>query len=138
MSGRLLALDIGTKRIGVARTDILKLSINPVGTYHVSNFLQELDSLIKSEGPIEAILFGWPLHNGKEGKATLRVQNWMNRIKKLYPDTPMHKIDESYTSEEAHQLQRDLGIPKLKRQDKDRVDAMAAVLILKRFLDENA
>lgn len=133
MKGRLIALDIGAKRIGVARTDILQISLNAVGTYHVNEFMDALEHLLK-EGPIEALVVGWPLNNGEEGKATERVQNWINRIKKIYPDIPIIKEDESNTSIEAKELQFKVGMGKKKRKEKAAVDRIAAVLILKRYL----
>ncbi|MDV7392255.1 RuvX/YqgF family protein, partial [Arthrospira platensis SPKY1] len=70
MKGRLLAIDIGNKRIGVARTDVLQLSVNAVGTFHVEEFPTAFNRLMQEEGPIEAVIFGWPLNNGEEGPAT--------------------------------------------------------------------
>ena len=133
MKGRLIALDIGAKRIGVARTDILQISLNAVGTYHVNEFMDALAALL-IEGPIEALVVGWPLNNGEEGKATERVQNWINRIQKIYPNIPIIKEDESYTSVEAKEVQFKVGIGKKKRQEKAMVDRIAAILILKRYL----
>lgn len=133
MKGRLIALDIGAKRIGVARTDILQISLNAVGTYHVNEFMDALATLLK-EGPIEALIVGWPLNDGEEGKATERVQNWINRIQKIYPTIPIIKEDESNTSVEAKEIQFQVGMGKKKRQEKATVDRIAAVLILKRYL----
>jgi len=133
LKGRLIALDIGAKRIGVARTDILQISLNAVGTYHVNEFMDALAALL-IEGPIEALVVGWPLNNGEEGKATERVQNWINRIQKIYPNIPIIKEDESYTSVEAKEVQFKVGIGKKKRQEKAMVDRIAAILILKRYL----
>jgi putative Holliday junction resolvase len=133
LKGRLIALDIGAKRIGVARTDILQISLNAVGTYHVNEFMDALENLLK-EGPIEALVVGWPLNNGEEGKATERVQNWINRIQKIYPNIPIIKEDESNTSIEAKELQFKVGMGKKKRKEKAAVDRIAAVLILKRYL----
>jgi len=133
LKGRLIALDIGAKRIGVARTDILQISLNAVGTYHVNEFMDALATLLK-EGPIEALIVGWPLNNGEEGKATERVQNWINRIQKIYPTIPVIKEDESNTSVEAKEIQFQVGMGKKKRQEKATVDRIAAVLILKRYL----
>jgi putative Holliday junction resolvase len=133
LKGRLIALDIGAKRIGVARTDILQISLNAVGTYHVNEFMDALATLLK-EGPIEALIVGWPLNDGEEGKATERVQNWINRIQKIYPTIPIIKEDESNTSVEAKEIQFQVGMGKKKRQEKATVDRIAAVLILKRYL----
>lgn len=135
MKGRLIALDIGAKRIGLARTDVLQLSVNPAGTHHVNALPDVLDQMIHQEGPVEALIFGWPLNEGQEGKATVRVQQWMNRFKNKYPDLPQHKVDESFSSVEAQALQLQAGVKKSKRQDKSRIDELAAVLILKRYLD---
>lgn len=133
LKGRLIALDIGAKRIGVARTDILQISLNAVGTYHVNEFMAAFAELMK-DGPIEALIVGWPLNNGEEGKATERVQNWINRIQNMYTDVVIIKQDESNTSVEAKDLQFQVGMGKKKRQEKAAVDRIAAVLILKRYL----
>lgn len=134
MKGKLLALDIGAKRIGVARTDALQISINPVDTFHVSYFIEAFDQLILEDKPV-AVVVGWPLNYGEEGKATDRVQNWINRLSKKYKHIPFIKVDESFSSVEAKEVQHQAGLKKKKRADKESVDKIAAVVILKRYLD---
>lgn len=135
MKGKLIALDIGAKRIGVARTDALQISVNPVDTFHVSKFPTSFKNLMDEENPV-AVIVGWPLNQqGGEGKSTERVQNWINRLSKLYPETPFIKVDESYSSVEAKEMQFKAGLSKKKRAEKEAVDKLAAALILKRYID---
>ena len=63
------------------------------------------------------------------------VQEFINRLKKLYPEMPIHKVDERYTSNQAVDVMLEIGIPKKKRRKKECVDRIAAALILQIFLD---
>ena len=132
---RLVGIDVGTKRIGIAQTDLLKTFASPVGTFPPDQVFQQLKK-IAEQATIDAFIVGWPLGtDGKEGKSTERVQQFINRLKKLIPNIPVHKVDERYTSTQAMDVMIQAGVSKKKRREKERVDRIAAALILERYLE---
>ena len=134
---RLVGIDVGKKRIGIAQTDLLKTISSPVGTFPPELIIKELQK-IASQAPVDAFIIGWPLNTeGEEGPATQMVQEFINRLKKNFPQIPIIKVDERYTSNKARDVLIHAGLPKKKRQQKDRVDRIAAALILQKYLEEN-
>ena len=132
---RLVGIDVGTKRCGLAKTDLLKTIASPVGTFSPEEIIIEISRIVE-ESQVEGFVVGWPLTpNGEEGKATKMVQEFINRLKNLYPSIPVTKIDERYTSNNAKDLMLEIGVPKKKRKQKSRVDRIAAALILQNYLD---
>lgn len=132
---RLVGIDVGTKRIGIAQTDLLKTIASPYGTFPPEKVLDVLRS-ITQQSKVEAFIVGWPLTmKGEEGKATERVQHFINRLKKAFPDIDIHKVDERNTSVKAMNSMIEAGVPKKKRREKERVDRIAAALILQQYLD---
>ena len=134
---RLIGIDVGKKRCGIAQTDLLKTIATPVGTFSPDETIQKIEYLVK-ESPIERFIVGWPLMpDGNEGAATEMVQEFINRISKKFKDIPISKIDERYTSNRAKEVMLEIGIPKKKRRQKERVDRIAAAVILQTYLDSN-
>lgn len=133
--GRIIGIDVGTKRTGLARTDLLRMSANPVGTFGNDQVFQELDNQIHNEQVIK-IVVGWPLTpRGNEGKATERVEKFIGKLTERYPDMEIEKVDERYTSKEAVQAMIDAGVPQKKRREKERIDQAAAAIILQKYLE---
>ncbi len=134
---RIIGIDVGTKRIGLAQTDLLQTIASPEGTYTPQEIFEVLDAKLK-EHPVSTFVVGWPLMpGGDEGEATKKVQKFIDKLKKRYPEIPVEKVDERYTSELAKQAMIQGGLPRKKRREKDRVDRIAAALILQTFLDRN-
>lgn len=134
---RLVGLDVGTKRIGIAQTDLLKTFATPVGTYAPNKVFSELKSIV-SQSQIDAFIVGWPLTTtGELGKATDRVSSFIGELKKKFPEIAVIKVDERYTSSQAVEVMIEAGVPKKKRREKERVDQIAAALILERYLEQN-
>jgi|TARA_R100001591_G_scaffold118638_1_gene143251 putative Holliday junction resolvase len=132
---RLIGIDVGRKRCGLAQTDLLQTIASPVGTFSPDEIIEKIAHIVE-ESPVEGFIVGWPLTpNGEEGSATQMVQEFINRLKKLYPEMPIHKVDERYTSNQAVDVMLEIGIPKKKRRKKECVDRIAAALILQIFLD---
>ncbi|MFN1835406.1 Holliday junction resolvase RuvX [Balneola sp. MJW-20] len=133
---RLVGIDVGTKRIGVARTDLLQTIASPVGTFSPDDILAELKALVE-DSKIEKFIVGWPLNpNGEEGRATDMVDEFIKKIlSKHFPDIPVVRIDERYTSNKALDLMLEAGVPKQKRKEKGRRDRIAAAIILQNYLD---
>jgi putative Holliday junction resolvase len=131
----LIGIDVGKKRCGLAQTDLLKTIASPVGTFSPEEILEKISQIVE-KSPVECFVVGWPLTpNGEEGSATQMVQEFINRLQKLHKDIPIIKVDERYTSNQAKDLMLDIGVPKKKRREKERVDRIAAALILQNYLD---
>lgn len=134
--GRILGVDVGSKRVGLARTDLLRTNANPVGTYAPEDSIEEIERQIQSEGPVMAIVVGWPLTpQGDPTNATELVQNYIKRLKNRFIGVKIYKMDERYTSRQAMKIMVKSGVPKKKRNKKGRVDQAAAALILQQFLE---
>lgn len=134
---RLIGIDVGSKRCGLAQTDLLKTIASPVGTFSPDEILEKISQILE-KSPVEEFIVGWPLTpNGEEGNATQMVQEFINRLKKRYKDIPVIKVDERYTSNQAKDVMLEIGVPKKKRREKERVDRIAAALILQTYLESN-
>ena len=134
--GRIIGLDIGTKWIGVARTDLLRTVANPVGTYHTSEIFDELRKQLENER-VEKIVVGWPLTPaGEEGKAINMVEEFLSELETEFPDMDIAKIDERYTTKEAVRAMVEAGVPKMKRRKSDRINQAAAAIILQKYIEQ--
>lgn len=135
--GRIIGIDVGTKRTGLARTDLLRTSANPIGTFDSHEVFEELDKLVGNKNErVVKIVVGWPLTpEGNEGDATKRVEKFIDKLDARYPDIKIEKIDERYTSKEAVQAMIDAGVPRKKRREKERIDQVAAAIILQKYLE---
>lgn len=132
---RLIGIDVGKKRCGLAQTDLLQTIASPVGTFSPDEIIDKITHIVE-ESQVEGFVIGWPLMpNGKEGEATRMVQEFINRLKNLYPEIPVFKIDERYTSNQALDVMIEIGVPQKKRRKKERVDRIAAALILQAYLE---
>lgn len=133
--GRILSIDYGRKRTGLAVTDPLK--IIPGGLTTVSTHLlwDYLNDYISRE-PVERIVIGRPLQtNGQASENLQRVEAFVNRWKKAHKDIPVEYVDERYTSVLAHRTMLDAGLRKKARQDKALVDEISATIILQSYMD---
>lgn len=135
---RIIGIDFGTKRVGLAMTDPLGMFAQPVGTYSPSHAIDRLRDIERDEG-ISLIIMGWPLTlDGEETKVTEQVQMYINRIAKVFPRVKIEKFDERYSSRRASAALVDAGVGKKARRQKGRLDAAAAALILQDYLDEDS
>lgn len=134
--GRILGVDVGSKRVGLARTDLLRTSANPVGTFTLHESFAEIKNQIENEGPVRGIVVGWPLTpQGEPTHATPLVEEYLKQLKKKFRGVKLYTFDERYTSKQAMKLMVQSGVPKKKRQKKGRLDQAAAALILNQFLE---
>lgn len=137
-ASRIVAVDYGTKRVGLALADPLRMFAQPHGTFTQREAVEELKRIHAEQG-IETIVIGWPLTmEGEEGTATERVQQYINRLRNALPGAiRIVKRDERLTSEMAKDAIRRFGIKRRvhPKDDKGRVDAAAAALILQDYLD---
>jgi putative holliday junction resolvase len=134
--GRILGVDVGSKRVGLARTDLLKTFASPIGTYSPPDSIEEIQRQVKKEGPVHAIVVGWPLTPQDEPTdSTQIVSEYINQLKKKFKGIKIYKMDERFSSRHALHLLAEAGVPKKKRQKKGRTDQAAAALILQQFLE---
>lgn len=135
--GRAVGLDYGTKRVGLAVADPLRLFARPLDAVPPADVVARLRA-IDAADRLDVLVVGWPLTlAGEEGEATERVQQFIDRLEEAFPGVAVVRRDERFTSEMAKDAirefgQRRSGEPLL---EKGRVDAAAAALILQDWLD---
>lgn len=134
--GRLVAIDYGTKRVGLAVTDPLKIIATPLETIHskdVIEFLQKFD--LKED--IEGFVVGMPKNlNNEDTNNTLQVRHFLNLLKKKFPGKPLYLHDERFTSKIALDTMIAGGMKKKDRRNKSNIDKISAVIILQSFLEK--
>jgi len=136
--GRLVGIDVGTKRVGVARTDLLRTVANPVGTFPPDEVLNVIAGFQDSH-PVVGFVVGWPLTtSGEKGKATEMVEDFIKKLEKRFPGISIHRVDERYSSQEAMNTLINAGVSQKRRGKKGRVDQTAAALLLQHFLESNS
>ncbi len=132
--GRILAIDHGNKRCGLAVTDPLQLSVNPLGTVHSSKIIEKIPELVRME-EVERFIVGAPSNEdgspSSHGKAS---DEFSTHLSREFPSIPVDRVDESFTSREAVNILIRSGVKKKDRREKERVDRLSACLILERYL----
>ncbi len=133
--GRILAIDYGRKRAGLAVTDELKMIAGGLTTVHVKDIWDFLAKYL-SEQEVECIVIGEPrdLRNAPS-EASRFIEPFVNRLRKLYPALRIERYDERFTSKLALDSMLEGGLRKKKRQDKALVDKISATLILQSYLE---
>ena len=132
--GRILSIDYGRKRTGIAVTDPLQIIAGGLATVATAELFQYLNDYIARE-PVERIVIGEPRQpNGQPSENLQRVQQFVNRWKKARPDVPIEFFDERFTSVLAHQAMLDGGLKKKARQNKALVDEISATIILQDYM----
>lgn len=132
--GRLLAIDYGTKRIGLAVTDPLQLIASPLDTIHSKDIIDYLKAYDEKEG-IDAFIIGMPKNlNNQDTNATHLVRRFIQLIKKNFTDKAIHQIDERFTSKMALQTMIAGGTKKKDRAKKENLDKISATIILQSYL----
>lgn len=131
---RILSIDYGKKRTGIAVTDSLQLIAGGLATVSTSELFDYLKRYVAEE-EVESIVIGEPRQpNGQPSENLARVQQFVNRWRKAMPDIPIEYFDERFTSVLAHQAMIDGGLKKKARQDKSLVDEISATIILQDYM----
>ena len=132
--GRILSIDYGRKRTGLAVTDPLQIIAGGLATVSTSELFDWLQGYLQRE-KVELIVIGEPRQpNGQPSENLPRVQQFVNRWRKVHPEVPIDYYDERFTSVLAHQAMLDGGLRKKARQDKALVDEISATIILEDYL----
>ncbi len=134
---RILSIDYGKKRTGIAVTDPMQIIANGLATVSTSELFDYLKNYISQE-EVERVIIGKPLQtNGQPSENLQRVVQFVNRWRKAVPAIPIEYVDERFTSVLAHQVMIDGGLRKKARQDKALVDRISATIMLEDYLRQS-
>lgn len=132
---RIIGVDVGLKRVGIAQSDLTGTLASPLGTFSSPEAISRITDLCDS-GLVRLVVVGWPLTmRGEEGESVAMVRSFIDMLKKNIGSIPVETLDERFTSTLAHQSIRDAGARRKKRQRKDLVDSTAAAILLQNYLD---
>lgn len=133
---RIVGIDYGTKRVGIAVSDPLHMFARPFDTCDPRNVLDRVAAMVGDLG-VKSIVVGWPLTpEGDETTARTMVQPFIDRLQHRFADVEIIKWDERFSSERAKQALYNAGVSKKARRSKERINAAAAALILQDYLDQ--
>lgn len=131
---RIIAIDYGKKRTGLAVTDPLQIIATALDVVESEKLISYLKSYFEKE-PVDAIVIGLPKNlKNEENEMTALVRAIADKIKKTFPDKPLHFLDERFTTTIAHQTMITGGMKKKDRQVKGNADKISATIILQDFL----
>ena len=132
---RILSIDYGKRRTGIAVTDPLQIIAGGLATVSTSTLYDYLVAYMAKES-VERIVIGKPMQpNGQPSENLARVEQFVNRWRKAQPSVPIEYVDERFTSVLAHRAMIDGGLKKKDRQDKALVDEISATIILQSYLE---
>jgi putative Holliday junction resolvase len=136
--GRIMAIDYGQKRIGVAVSDPEQIIANALTTVHVKDIFPFLQEYFSSE-KVDRVLVGEPLQMDNSPSASARfIEPFVKKFVAIFPDMPLERADERFTSKMARQTILMSGLRKKARQNKEAVDAISATIILQSYLEKQA
>ena len=132
---RVVAIDYGTKRIGLAKSDPLWLFAQPVGTFDRAALSVALETMVKQDD-IALVIVGYPLSDGDETNAmTGVVDRFLEELRAEFPLLPIETVDEHHSSKSASQILIASGKSRKERQQKGRLDSAAACVLLSEYLE---
>lgn len=134
--GRILSIDYGKKRTGLAVTDPLKIIATGLRTVDTPKLMGFLKEYISKE-PVEQIIIGMPSNlDDSPTHATPLVKSFIQQLNKTFPTIPVAEVDERYTSKMASRAMVEMGMKKKQRQNKAMVDEIAATILLQEYLNK--
>lgn len=134
--GRILAIDYGKKKSGIAVTDPMQIIANGLTTV-LSHELYDFLVKYMQEEKVEKIVIGHPTQNSGEDSESMKyIKPFVNRLKNNFPNIPVVWVDERFTSKLAFQAMIDGGLKKKARQDKAMIDKVSATIILQTYLEQ--
>lgn len=135
---RIIGIDYGRKRIGIAVSDPLRIFASPLETVQSAKIIEYLKSYSAGERIVRFVV-GYPINmNGKPSEAAADVDIFLKQLAKAFPDVPVSLEDERFTSVLAHRAMIDGGMKASDRRDKASVDKISAALILQGYLDRTS
>jgi putative Holliday junction resolvase len=133
--GRILAIDYGRKRVGLAVSDPMKMIANGLTTVHPNELLKYISEYCSREN-VETIVVGYPKQmNNQASEAVNYINPFLKKLQKQFPDISVEIEDERFTSKMAQQAMIDGGMKKKNRQNKANVDRVSATIILQSYLE---
>jgi putative Holliday junction resolvase len=136
--GRILAIDYGRKRSGLAVTDTLQIIASPLATVATSDLELFLAEYTSAEA-VDEFVIGYPVQmNNKPSESVKYIEPFIKKLNKLYPGKPVNLSDERFTSKIAFRAMIDGGVKKKERRDKGMVDRISASVILQSFLENRS
>lgn len=134
---RIMAIDYGLKRSGLAVTDPMQIIATGLATVKTHDLMDYLKAYIQKE-PVEKIIMGLPKSlDGTDTHATNPVRHYAGRIRRTFPTIPVVFVDEQYTSKMATRAMVDMGMKKKDRRNKALVDEIAATLMLQEYMGQH-
>lgn len=134
--GRIIAIDYGQKRVGVAVTDELKLIATGLTVLNPNELISFLKTYVLQNN-VEAIVVGEPRQmNNTASESSRFIDPFLKNLKKTFPDIPIHRMDERFTSRLAQSAILMSGIGKKDRQNKELTDKVSATIILQSFMEQ--
>lgn len=132
---RIIGIDYGRKRIGVAASDPLRIFASPLETVQSAKIIEYLKNYSEQESIVRFVV-GYPVNmNGKPSEAAADVDVFLKQLEKAFPEIPVSLEDERFTSVLAHRAMIDGGMKASERRDKASVDKISAAIILQGYLD---
>ena len=135
--GRIIGIDYGKKRVGLAVTDPLQMFASPLKTINTQEFDSFINDYIKTE-QIDGFVIGYALQlNNKPSQSVKYIEPFITKLRKRFPGIPVYLEDERFTSKMAMKSIIEGGVKKSKRQDKKILDKISASIILQSWIDKN-
>jgi len=132
--GRLIAIDYGTKRTGIAITDELQLIASGLTTVSTNELIPFLKEYMASE-KVDLMIVGEPRQkDGTHSDVEVYIQKFLKKFTKVFPALEIIRVDENYTSKMAFQTMIDSGLKKMQRRNKALIDEISATIILQDYL----
>ena len=136
--GRIVAIDYGRKRTGIAVTDPMQIIANGLTTIQSATTIGFLDEYCKKE-QVDAFVVGYARQmDNTDSESMVYIKPFVKHLAKHFTDKPIHMVDERFTSKIAHQTMIDGGLKKKKRQNKALVDTISATIILQSYLEQKS
>lgn len=133
--GRILSIDYGTRRTGIAVTDILRIVPGGLTTVPTNELMSFLTGYCARE-TVDIIVVGHPTNmNGQDSASMTQIRPFVEKLRKQFPDKRIEMFDERFTSVLAHQAMLDSGIGRMARRNKALVDEISATIILESYMD---
>jgi putative holliday junction resolvase len=134
--GRILSIDYGKKRTGIAVTDPLRIIATGLVTVETPKLVQFLKDYFSKE-QVDLVIIGMPTNfDDSDTHATPLVKNFITSFRKLFRQVPIEEVDERFTSKMASQAMIEMGLKKKQRQNKALVDEIAATIMLQEYLNK--
>lgn len=135
--GRILAIDYGTKRSGIAVTDALRIIANALETVPTYTIISFLKNYLLQE-KVDIIVVGEPKQmDNTDSESADKINTFIKQLNEIFPRIPVHRVDERFTSKMASQVIQNSGLKKKARQNKALIDSISATIILQTYMEAN-